>query len=172
VFAGLSALMLLLCIAFGASWVVCMTMGVVVTVRRKRAARRMGASAAGVGSVGTGEKASPTQPLPSSDDPWSLQLSLKPEEDEEEVGVGAGGPHQGGLATVENPLLRARRLLGRDASVYIRGLVSGQASVSCRWGSAVWCCECCAATGAFCFLRASWDFVAPGSQSGCLHCGS
>ena len=39
-FHGLSVMMVLLCISFGLSWVVCMTAGVAATIRRKRAVKK------------------------------------------------------------------------------------------------------------------------------------
>ncbi len=64
VYAGMAAMMLLLCIAFGLVWVVCMALGVAQTCRRKRLARL---TAEPAGAKGGGAASLALAPLSSAD---------------------------------------------------------------------------------------------------------
>jgi hypothetical protein len=97
VFAGLSALMLLLCVGFGVVWVSTMLVGVVHTVRRNRLTKRLSGPRKGSEADSDGnEGGTPTLP---------------PGEQSREA-LNAPGT----ITFVDNPALRARRLLGSGVS--------------------------------------------------------
>ena len=106
VYAGLAALMLLLCLSFGVVWLGCMVTGVVKSLQRRRMAKRLVRRPLARSSSDGGSDA--------GDDADAADAAIKPRG----ASLSAASAAMGGtpMQFTENPVLRARRLLGPGAS--------------------------------------------------------
>jgi hypothetical protein len=147
VFAALAAIMLLACLAFGVTWVGCMVLGVMETMRRRRIVRLVtkahmdrrssqpdssdeDGEAEGAALVGDTPVRDVLNPLQRARRMLGTGVSSRftvPRESPS--AAGQASPALGGVPVVllTNPMQRARRLLGAGVGVSSRLVVAGPA---------------------------------------------